>query len=302
MSLLSDTNHSPQRVFALLRLLDAQGGELDFETIKSWFKPEFRGRERQVSEGEHVNIRQLLGAATSLSMIESAGQNRYRLVAQVPETLEGFADVVHDHLVGVDWHNPDSIVLEAFAAMVAITENEQGTAWLEVSGKDRAARINAGVRHDSEEGEDENSKRFNSTKASPWKKWIVFLGLGVPMPRGDLYPYPVQRLARETDRVRAEKNAATRLDIDQFLAMVAERLPYLDGGRLFQSAADQIRLPPLGRRLTRVLTGALRDLHDDKQLSLETVGDAKQSYSLTGEPHAVKSVKAVDLMVEAADG
>ena len=70
-------------------------------------------------------------------------------------------------------------------------------------------------------------------------------------------------------------------------------MPYLDGGQLFQSATEQIRLPPLERRLSRVLSGALRDLHDDKRLKLETIGDAKQSYSLTGEPHPVRSVAFV---------
>ena len=299
MSLLSDTNHSPQRVFALLRLLDVQGGELDFETVKAWFKPPFRGGPPQESDGDHTNIRQLLGAASSLGMIESTAQNRYRLVGRPPETLAEFADAVHDHLIQVDWDNADSIVLEAYAAMVAITEVEEGTSWLDLNTKDRAMRINDAVRHRVKESEDENSKRFNSTKASPWKRWILFLGLGIPMSKSDLYPYPVQRLQREIERGHAEKNVLGQIEIEPFLAFVSARLPYLDGGRLFQSAVDQLRLPPLERRLTRVLTAALRDLHDDKRLILETIGDAKQSYSLSGEPHAVRNVKSVHLTLEA---
>jgi hypothetical protein len=304
MSLLSDTTHTPQRVFALLRLLDAQGGELDFETIKTWFKPtQLRETDQRGSEDDKdSNIRQMLGAATSLGMIEPAGHNRHRLSGRVPDSLEAFADLAHDRLAGASNDHPDSIVLEAFAAMLAVTEFEQSTAWLDATALDRAARIHKAVRRDSDESNDENSLRFNRTKIPPWKRWIIFLGLGISMPKGDLYPYPVLRLAREIDRARAEESVADSFEIEPFMDFVATRMPYLDRGRLFQSAAEQIRLPPLERRLSRVLSGALRDLHDDQWLTLETIGDAKQSYSLTGEPHAVRNVATVRLTANPAHG
>lgn len=302
MSLLSDTNHSPQRIYSLLRLLHAQGGELAFENIKTWFKPIVRGVEQRGSEGEHVNIRQMLGAATSLGMIETTAQNRYRLCAPAPETLAGFADAVHDHLAHVAWDHPDSIVLEAFAATVAVTEIEQGTAWLEGHAKDLAARINAAVRSDTDQSEDESNRRFNSTKASAWKRWMIFLGLGIPMRKVDFYPYPVQRLAYEVARARVEPRATGKLEISAFMTLIAERLPYLDGGRLFEASRERTRLPALERRVSRVLSGALRDLHDDQRLKLETVGDAKESYALTNEPHAVRNVKAVDFASEPGNG
>jgi post-segregation antitoxin (ccd killing protein) len=300
VSLLSDTNHTPQRVFALLRLLEAQRGELDFETIRTWFKPEVRESDQRSSED--VNIRQMLGAATSLGTIELAGQNLYRLNGRCPKSLESFADLVHDRLAAADKDHPDSIVLEAFAAMVAVTEKKQGTAWLDENAKARAAAINDAVRRDSNEDEDENSLRFNSTKVAPWKRWLVFLGLGISMPKGDLYPYPAPRLVREINRARAAESLPDRFEIEPFMNFVATRMPYFDGGRLFQAATEQIRLPPLGRRLSLVLSGALRDLHDDKRLKLETIGDAKQSYSLTGEPHTIRNVAAVQLTMDAAHG
>lgn len=302
MSLLSDTNHSPQRVFALLRLLDAEGGALDFDAIKNWFKPEFRGGDQRSSESEHVNIRQMLGAAASLDLITSDAQNHYRLQGSVPATLDDFADLVHDRLVSVDWSDADSIVLEAFAATVVLSEVEQGTAWLDLNAKERASRINNAVRRDGTEEGDESKNRFNSTKASPWKRWIVFLGLGISMPKGELYPYPVARLEREIARMRLAGLLKDETDIETFLVAIASRLPYFDSGRLFAASADQVRLPPMGRRLSRVLTGALRDLHDDKRIALDTIGDAKESYAMTGEPHVVKSVKAVRMIMEPAHG
>ncbi|TAX30782.1 MULTISPECIES: hypothetical protein [Rhizobium] len=294
MSLLSDTNHSPQRIYSLLRLLDAQNGQLGFDSIRTWLKPAIRGIEQNGSE-ENTNIRQLLGATASLELIESPSQNRYKLTAPVPPTMEAFADTVHDRLVGLDMSHPDLVVFEAFAAMVVLTEAEQGTLWLDLSAKDRAAKINAAMRAPETDEDDDEKKRFNVTKSPPWKRWMIFLGLGVPMPRSDLYPYPAQRLEREIGRMHASETTPKVMEVEAFIEKIGERMPYLDGGRLFLASADRVRLPPLDRRVSRVLSSTLRDLHDDKRLVLGTIGDAKESYELTQEPHAVRNIKSITL-------
>lgn len=301
MSLLSDTNHSPQRIYALLRLLDTQDGQLGFESIRRWLKPTVRGVEQKGSE-EETNIRQLLGATASLGLIESSSQNQYKLTAPVPTTIEAFADTVHDRLVALEMSHADSILLEAFAATVVLTEAEQGTSWLDLNAKDRAAKINAAVRAPEKDEDDEEKKRFNATKSPPWRRWMIFLGLGVPMPKIDLYPYPAQRLAREIVRMRADEILPQTLEVEAFIRQIAERMPYLDSGRLFLASVDRMRLPPLGRRVSRVLSGTLRDLHDDKCLALDAIGDAKETYALAREPHAVNNIKAVTLEGQTDNG
>jgi hypothetical protein len=294
MSLLSDTNYSPQRIYALLRLLEAQDSQLSFESIRAWLKPTLRGVEQKGSE-ENSNIRQLLGATASLGLIESPSQNLYRLTESVPATIEAFADAVHDRLVALDMSHADSIVLEAYAAMVVLIEAEQGTSWLDLNAKDRAAKINSAVRSADAEDDDEEKKRFNSTKSPPWRRWMIFLGLGVTIPRSDFYPYPARRLERELGRWRSEDPDLTTLEVENFMGRIAERMPYLDLGRLFLASVERVRLPPQGRRISRVLSGVLRDLHDDKRLALDSIGDAKETYELTQEPHSVKNIKAVTL-------
>lgn len=301
MSLLSDTNYSPQRIFALLRLLEAQDRQLGFDSIRTWLKPTIRGIEQTGSE-EYTNIRQLIGATASLGLVESPFQNQYKLTAPAPLTIEAFADAVHDRLVSLDMSHPDSIVLEAFAAMVVLTEAEQGTSWLDLSAKDRAAKINKAVWAPATDEDDEETKRFNATKSSPWKRWMIFLGLGVPMPRSDLHPYPAQRLEREVARLRSNGSLPQTMEVEAFIGHLAERMPYLDGGRLFLSSVERVRLPPLGRRISRVLSGTLRDLHDDKRLVLDAIGDAKETYALTQEPHPVRNIKAVTLEGQAENG
>ena len=295
MSLLSDTRHTPQRVYALLRLLDANDGRLGFDNISAWLKPRVRlGNQTALDEDDNI-IRQLLGATTSLGMIESVSRNEYQLVGPVPSSIGDFADAVHDRLVAIEGTHADAILLEAFAAMVVLTEKEQGTMWLDLNSKDRAALINSGVRAPESEEDDEEKKRFNSTKSAPWKRWMIFLGLGVPMPKSDFYPYPAQRVLREFARLRADGTIPTVMDADLFIERIAERMPYLDNGRLFLASADRLRLPPLVRSISRVLSGTLRDLHDDKLLALDVIGDAKDTYKLSKEPHPVQNIKAVTL-------
>lgn len=301
MSLLSDTQYTPQRVYALLRLLEAQDGQLSFDSIRTWLKPMIRGVEQKGSE-ENTNIRQLLGATASLGMIESPSQNLYKLTGTVPGTIEAFADAVHDRLVGLDINHADSIVLEAYAAMVVITEAEQGTSWIDITAKDRAERINQTVRLLDTEDDDEEKKRFNATKSSPWKRWMTFLGLGVVMPKSDFYPYPVQRLEREIGRLGPNGTGEQTIDAEAFIAQVAGRMPYLDDGRLWRSSVDRIRLAPIGRRVSRVMSGAMRDLHDDGRLILDVIGDTKKTYALAQEPHAIKNFTAVTLKGQSFNG
>lgn len=298
MSLLSDTQYTPQRIYSLLRLLEAQDGPMGFDTIVTWFKPRARGFEQRGNEEDQSSIRQLIGATTSLGFIESPSQNRYRLSIVVPATLEGFADLAHEHLIGVGWDDADSVVLEAYAAVVVLTELDQQTSWLDAVAKDRAARINAAIRPGEPGKDGKVPDRFNATKYSPWLRWMTFLGLGFALPKGEFYPYPVQRLQRELARARTAKP----FDVRDFMVLVAGWMPYLDGGRLFAASAEQARLAPRERSVSRVLSGAFRDLHDDKRITLETIGDAAQTYALASEPHAIRSVKTITVALEAADG
>src|SRR3546814_6119159 len=59
------------------------------DVCSSDLKPTIRGIEQKGSE-EDTNIRQLLGAAASLGVIDSPAQNQYKLTAPAPATIEDF--------------------------------------------------------------------------------------------------------------------------------------------------------------------------------------------------------------------
>ena len=45
--------------------------------------------------------------------------------------------------------------------------------------------------------EGEEARTFNSTKFTPWARWVSFLGLGSELPNTPFFPYPAERVLRE---------------------------------------------------------------------------------------------------------
>jgi len=86
------------------------------------------------------------------------------------------------------------------------------------------------------------------------------------------------------------------MDMAASMPFIATRMPSSEGGSPFKFALQALTLPPRGRTVSRVLSGTLRDLHDDGRIGLKTIGDAKASFALTREPHPVGNVMAVDLV------
>ena len=70
-----------------------------------------------------------------------------------------------------------------------------------------------------------------------FEAFLSFLGLGVAMPIPSLidFPSPAARIAREIERAKLKRGE--ELTASKFLALLAERMPYLDGGRLFNRHA-----------------------------------------------------------------
>ena len=302
MSLLSDTQGTPERVWSLLRLLGATGGAASFADINAWMNPEVRGG--PADRDSQGALRQTIGAAVSLGFVEIAGRNQYRLTADLPQSLGGFADLVHGRLASAGSDDADSVMFEAYGAAVALTEKHGGTTWIGRTRTDVAGEIDHALRPaEDRDGE----RRFNSTKFAPWVRWMTFLGLGYDVPvaggRTAFFPYPAERLSRELTALTEDLLPGREHETDTALPLLSRRMPYLDGGRFFLDAAERlaVSLPP--RNLTRVLSGALRDLHDDDRLRLAILGDTASAYTLGRDPaHPLRAFRTILIRApEAAD-
>ncbi len=277
MSLMSDTQGTPERVWSLVNLLAGHDGELSRGGIKVWLDP-FQ------TDTKGTAIQNTTGAAASLDLVESdRSSDTLRLLPEdLPDTQSDFADWVHAKLVATPPEHGNSVVLEAYAWFVANCAREKGTIWIERETADSLTeRIRVDLTSEAEEG------RFNKTRYPRWRDWIAFVGLGLdlPIPRGQaFFPYATVRLERELGALRDRFGIDEEIPAETFLYALVQRMPYLDGGQLFQTAADRIHWSPPPRQLSIVTSSALRELDDDGVLELKMYGDAPNAFTLHPEP------------------
>lgn len=278
MSLMTDIQGTPERVWSLISLLKAHGGELSREGVKNWLDP-------FDTDTKGTAIANTIRAAASLDLIQSdaAASSLQLRSGSLPETLMGFADRVHAELVKTPAEHGNSVVLEAYAWLIANCAREEGTIWVERESTDSLTeKIRVAITPEGQPG------RFNSTRYARWRDWIALIGLGVDLPitrgQSSFYPYVTVRLNRELGDLRNHLGIGEEIPADIFLNALVQRMPYLDGGHLFTEATRRIGWSPLTRQLSIVVSSALRELDDEGVLELRMLGDAPNAIALHRDP------------------
>lgn len=296
MSLLSSTQGTPERVLSVLQVLSAHGGALPRADLFAWLNPSFvRGGAPRT--GSTTAVEQTLGAATSLRLVVSA-DGGFTLAVDLPDLeLPALANLTHERLTDAPAGDADAVLLQAFAFVAARCEQAQGLGWLQTSNKVFGDDVNDALKQRADTAAE--GKRFNETKVASFWRWMAFVGLATDLP--DMaYPYVTERLAIELRRAGLPFDV--EIPVRDLLTVIAERMPYLDGGPLYLNAAARLGLPPTGRTLSPLLSIALRDLQDDGVLTLGARSDAAGLVALTADAfNATKAVQFVVLQPEAAD-
>ena len=289
MSLMTDIQGTPERVWSLLNLIHAHGGEITRVAVKQWLDP-------FDSDPKDTAVTNTIGAATSLGLVSSSARAMKSELPECPKDLSAFSDLVHSRLAQVTSDHGDSVVLEAFAWFVARCAKESGTTWISQHSTNELCDL---IRHDITVGTDD--KRFNTTRYPRWRDWIGFIGLGVDIPgKGttSFYPYVTECLEKQISSLQAQLGT-NKLEGQAFLAAISKAMPYLDGGPLFEVAAKRIKWTPSPRQLSPVLSIALRDLHDEQIVELVMHGDARDAYTLAHDPtHKMRAFRTVVLQTQ----
>jgi hypothetical protein len=297
MSVLARPQGTPERVWSFVGGLAALGGRAPRDEMEALFNPGY------VSDGVTVLTKpdlaaDTLGAATSLEVV---GADRVDVWLEEGLAIAGyrdFADLIHDRLCGPEPGDKNGVILEAYAWVAAQSDKEGGLSFVyDWTREDFADRANEALI-----GEEDGGRLMNTTKVPAWRRWLALLGLSVAMPVSRLvdFPLPSARMARELQR--SGLAAGQDLTASALLVKIAERQPYLDGGRLFKQACERIGHAPKPRRASPLLSAALRDLHDLGALELRPRGDSPESVLLTGDRlHQIQSFhSAVIGQLEAA--
>jgi hypothetical protein len=291
MSVLTRPQGVPERVWSLVGGLAALGGKSDRATLDRLINPGFT-RDGLFVQTKAELAGDALGAATSLHLIEASREDAELAQGLDVASAALFADRIHDRLIALPPDESDKVLLEGFAWVAAESDRQGDLAWIyEWSRDEFSDRANQGL-----VGEDEGGKPMNTTKAVAWRRWLAFLGLGVPLPIPNTpdFPSPAARIAREIER--SPLKAGEEVTAARFLAVLGERMPYLDGGALFKQACERIGHQPRARRLSPLLSAALRDLHDEGVMVMRPRGDATDAVTLADDPaHAIQTFNLVTI-------
>lgn len=289
MSVLARPQGLPERVWSLVAGLAAVGGRADRATFEALINPGF------TKDGVLVQTKanlagDTLGAASSLGLVAYDKAEASLLTGQAFAASGDLADHLHDHLLQLVPDDTNRVLLEAYAWVAAESDRAGDLGWIyDLDRKVFADRANEGLT-----GEDEDGRPMNEFKAVAWRRWLAFLGLGVPIPLANApdFPSPAARILRELHRAGMADGAER--GAQDFLRVLAERMPYLDGGKLFSQACERIGHVHSPRSLSPLLSAALRDLHDEGSLILRPRGDASDAVRLTDDPaHPVQTFNLV---------
>lgn len=295
MSLLSATQGGPDQVWAVVNLLSQFPEGLDRDGISGWLSPRYRrdAEDRAPSKA----VWPAVNVARDLSLVRLDGQSHF-LAVPPPSSIAAFADHVHDSLAGFEPHEPDAVLFEAMAWVVLKCDQEKSLGWLAATNrKTLADAINRSL--PPRAVEDGDDRRFNDVKIPFWLRWLQSVDLMTDFGNEGWYPYVPARVARSLKA--AGLPFGQELPAHSVLSAISARMPYLDGGRLWTAAAGSIGFTP-PQHLSRVLSIALRDLHDDGRLVLNPIGDQTGlTYLAEDRRHKLQSFSTVTLAETLAD-
>jgi hypothetical protein len=284
MSLLTDTQGSPNRVFGLLRLLAEAGTPLPLETVEAWLTPRNKIGNAEVPRPKDA-LGQTLGAARSLNLI--ADGTPITLKVEVPSSIQEFSDLAHRQLLSSTDEDANSVVLKVYAWFV-LRADRQVTSLHRTVRDELVAEIDGAFPRPN----DQEARTFNTTKLAPWVRWMTFLGLGMELPSTPFFPSPVERVLRELRQIAEKTGFDLNLDFREIQKEFSKRMPYLDGGALFSEMAERTGWRP--KTVSRVLSHALRELHDEGAIRLTALGDSAKRVPFAHDPNDLTRLTGAD--------
>ncbi|MCY1646666.1 hypothetical protein OVA11_06125 [Caulobacter sp. SL161] len=288
MSLLTDTQGTPERVWSSIHAVAALNGLAPRDELWALLSPKFIRGGIENDAGDGTAPRQAVGASVSLGLLELVEPN-YRLVAALPANYLAFGDYVHDRLCSIGSDDPDFLIVEALAWMVMKVDQMGSLEWTGRGNDAVANMIEADIGNPV--GGD---LRYNRTKITAWRRWAQFLDVAVELPGNlGLYPCFTGRVRRELARSSLPRDV--ELPVGDVLAELARRMPYVDGGVLQPAIASRMGVKTDRMRVSMLLSMALRDLTEDDAIELRVRGDASGVVRLTADDRKELSVQSVVL-------
>lgn len=281
MSVLSQPQGTPERVWSLVNGIQASGGTLSSEDFAALLNPGYM-REGAKIMAERTLAQNASGVSTSLRLVVKEG-NSFRYALNAPLSHAAFPDTIHDILVSTPDDEANSTILNAYAWMVVESHRQKDLSWS--AFKDSTSFVEemlVGLTGDDDDG----ARPMNTTKLPAWRRWLVCLGLCEGLPTsttGTLWHFsPTRRIALELQRASVPVNQP--ISGSELLRMIADRCPYLDGGKKYVRACSKLGYVHPPRELSAALTVGLRELEAEGILEFGLLGDSSDALLLIHDP------------------
>lgn len=292
MALLAATQGTPERIWAIAKVLEAHGGSAPRGELQQWLRPRWDGiTDSARDDKDRGLVSQALQAASGLGLIRGRDPVDL-LVTGLPSEIGGFSDLVHDLLLAQPEESADADILHAYACVVIQTEKLGNRQWLSDWTSAKIADLLTGALPPKPVVT--SDQRYNPYRHPAWLRWVEFIGLNETLSSRTSLLSVTSRLQRALRASELPRDST--IAPDDFLNWVAAALPYLDKGTLYLAAAKRMG-HVAGSTLSRLLSAALRDLHEDEVIRLVVPrGDAQVGAKLAADALAdVKAFNAITL-------
>lgn len=281
MSILSQPQGSPERVWSLVNGIQASGGKLSPEDFGALLNPGYM-RDGAKIFAERTLAQDATGVCTSLRLVIKES-NSFHYALEKSLTYDTFSDIIHDILINTPDEEANSTVLNAYAWLVAESHKQRDLSWS--AFKDTRSFVEE-MLEGLTAADDDGARPMNTTKLPAWRRWLAFLGLCESLPgltNAPLWHFsPARRIKKELQRVSLPEGQT--ITGSELLRVIANRCPYLDGGRKYQKACSKMGYVHGQRELSAALTVGLRELEAEEVLEFGLLGDSSDALLMVPDP------------------
>lgn len=261
--IINNAQINPQRLYALVRLVSTHSG-IEEGKILALLQPMPLNKNTLAAE-------ELLDAAVKTKLIKGDIQRCYEANFRYKEveTYKQFRTMMQKQLLGIVDEDGDNYLLNLFTAWFAVKDEE----YLKNPDlKDMAVDFNNALFPDAE------SRAINSTKLGGMDDWLIFLGYGWKLNNYFLMPDATLRLDPLVDELLTSPE---EIPFGKFMKKLSKICPELDRGVLFEKCLQVTKgSKPRGNQLSLMLSTALRTLHHQKRIRLNSLRDASDTWAL----------------------
>jgi len=287
MEIINNGQITPKRLITMLKVVQ-KFGEISHKNLLDLIQPKFL-------EGDQSASSAVIRTAKRLSLISEVGTTNKTISIHPSVSINGKTDNLEEYrlllqqkLLGILNESQDDYLLNQVIAWYA----NKGYSVVGRSKEDVAKIFNDDMSSKDSRSLTEEGRIFNSTKLNAWMTWATFLGFG--------WEYNNQFIQDAHVRIRPMLSQLKNkeLQISDFMELLAERCPELDGGILNKKVEQELSLGVSGGNIISLMVSTgLRILDKKSEIELVDRADSRNVWSLhRASGHEIQRISHIKIL------